>query len=793
MPEIKKLFPLKYSYILAQYYLGYNDVMLHGGRMDKDLILELHTPDGKVKEFELTKKLIIGTAKDADISFLDKGLLDYHCAIKVKNNIIAIHNLAGEGQTAVDKHSLGKGKMYLLSIGDKVKIGDSFLLITQGSVVTQAAKNEMPPLPISDAEDQTNPAVVVTEVPEETVENSDPSGPIHIDDQLDDTNPTLAQYAVKAEFTQENDEFDEEYEEEYDEDEYDEEDLKMLQAIQEGRQPEGSGDKTSIFRKLFFFGKIKESGMVQGEKQLFQRMPYPAPKFTTRILAFITNVAITYAFVFTLFPPLELDSYIIEELKPLLELITPFIDVINITPLVLMVVTFAALEILTNLIFGASIPYFLMGIKSNDNELGRRIKAVIRAIIGLVTFPFIIFDLPALVGKSTFKEVITWSRLGACGNGFIRLFATFFIVIPLAGICLLSPFALDMDNITGMNVTDIVKNKRSKVPNAIKVNGKIHSLGIEIETEISPELNLLPFFTTNKNAIVPSLILMSSKKKAQAYLNKLQIQIDFREMIQKIYSSDPFFKMNYPTLTSWVLSDKDSWSKLNQQLFAKEFAKLTTLSLSLTPPTYNLFVSQTGPFPTPYILYRKKLLSSLGIYTPYTAVTSKSRMNHLIALHPNLIGMVNNSYYIHLESIPPKMFEVKSSKQSATVARLLDRDFLQNSSIIYKQATDIAVPYSSFEVLDAVSSEDILLSDSSGAFKGITEFYSSKIDRTRAEADDYTEKYILKSLRSLTKSLKTKYKGNKLEQLSPLLGDLKRIDATISETPGESAKSEKTE
>src|SRR5690606_37629834 len=53
----------------------------------------------------------------------------------------------------------------------------------------------------------------------------------------------------------------------------------------------------------------------------------------------------------------------------------------------------------------------LMGATTDGSFIMARAKAIIRFFIGIVTFPFLIFDLPALIRKRTFKEVISASAI----------------------------------------------------------------------------------------------------------------------------------------------------------------------------------------------------------------------------------------------------------------------------------------------------------------------------------------------------------------------------------------------
>ena len=63
------------------------------------------------------------------------------------------------------------------------------------------------------------------------------------------------------------------------------------------------------------------------------------------------------------------------------------------------------------MIFSVSLGQLLVGMRVKGKFIFKRLKFPIRALIGVMTAPlFFIFDLPALISKRTFKEVITFSQ-----------------------------------------------------------------------------------------------------------------------------------------------------------------------------------------------------------------------------------------------------------------------------------------------------------------------------------------------------------------------------------------------
>ena len=91
---------------------------------------------------------------------------------------------------------------------------------------------------------------------------------------------------------------------------------------------------------------------------------------------------------------------------------TKYMDYLSNEKYINIVVIFLALELIGCLIFGVNIGQFLIGISTDGSFIVKRIKALVRSIIGLFTTPLLIFDIPALVGNKTLKELISASKIG---------------------------------------------------------------------------------------------------------------------------------------------------------------------------------------------------------------------------------------------------------------------------------------------------------------------------------------------------------------------------------------------
>jgi hypothetical protein len=113
----------------------------------------------------------------------------------------------------------------------------------------------------------------------------------------------------------------------------------------------------------------------------------------------------------------------------------PFVDIL---------VDFAALRFVSTLILGVSFSEFFLGLKSIGNPIWARVGGALRVLIGLITGPFVIFDVPALVSRRTFKEFLTFTHVALRGK--ILFVALVLIYIPAClALFLVSPMFQGFD------------------------------------------------------------------------------------------------------------------------------------------------------------------------------------------------------------------------------------------------------------------------------------------------------------------------------------------------------------
>jgi hypothetical protein len=117
------------------------------------------------------------------------------------------------------------------------------------------------------------------------------------------------------------------------------------------------------------------------------------------------------------------------------ELGSLFSSIPNLGPFIFL---FFTLRLISTLIFGVSVSELGLGVRSYGNSLWKRIGGGLRVILGLITGPFLIFDLPAIYSRRTFKEFMTFTHT-YISSKFIAILGLLLYLPLVVGFLLFSP------------------------------------------------------------------------------------------------------------------------------------------------------------------------------------------------------------------------------------------------------------------------------------------------------------------------------------------------------------------
>jgi hypothetical protein len=502
----------------------------------KRFVLELSNMEG-TPHYNLTHQLTIGS-EVGNIVIADPSVSPRHCTFILQEEVVSVLDHGSVSGTFVNGQNITPGRYIILEESDTVMVGDLEVKIQ--------TKNES----------------VVQEVEEEEVV--------------------------------EEEEIEEEIEEEVEDEEVDEEEVKNI-------------------RKGPY---VKKSDRGKKKKSQTRNSPY-ATNSLIRVIAVVCDILISYC-LFVVFSPFdefqsfvndvpvmlsnlfeinwsglwtvlnEEYSFIGEVLK---DLYSFFSVTFNIGPLILL---FVMVRLVSTLLFGVTISEAMLGVKSHGNLIWKRIGGVFRVIIGIVTGPFIVFDVPAIISRRTFKEFMTFTHT-YLSSKFITILGVLFYVPLIIAVSLISPLlqGLELPEPIAVNSNLSKRVKVAAAPEAPVVEKtKDLSKFINVELEYDPKkMSIIPSFKfrgeKNKLNYRPALIVYEKELQRSVELELFK-SFDLKELLSIGFKGDIFLKEKYPNIDKFLYSQGVGGAAFKKELdakavlqFAGEVVAFTKMALEL--------------------------------------------------------------------------------------------------------------------------------------------------------------------------------------------------------------------
>jgi hypothetical protein len=163
-------------------------------------------------------------------------------------------------------------------------------------------------------------------------------------------------------------------------------------------------------------------------------------------------------------------------------------------PLILL---FFLVRFLSTLVLGVSISELFFGVRSHGNAIWKRFGGAIRVIIGMVTGPLIIFDIPAVISRRTFKEFMTFTHT-YLSSKILTILGILLYLPLLVAMAMLSPLIQGLEIAEPLFVSEQME-KRIKVADpapvegVVKVQDKSQLLPLSIEYDPS-HVSIIPLY-----------------------------------------------------------------------------------------------------------------------------------------------------------------------------------------------------------------------------------------------------------------------------------------------------------
>lgn len=260
-------------------------------------------------------------------------------------------------------------------------------------------------------------------------------------------------------------------------------------------------------------------------------------------------------------------------------------------------ILYFAIEFISTLIFGVTVPQAIFGISSTGKPVAKRIKGLIRVFIGMITFPFVIFDIPALIKKKTLKEVLSGNTLQ-----FSFKPLKFIGIIPITLIILL-PLEIPFIQHDGINAKKYPEKTISMTGDIAKVY-TLPFLGLQVLAELD-EYEIFPRIGRSKQTPI-GLDFYKKNSLLRAGIRK-EKEINALEIINTFEQGNFFFSLCNPTLNDSLENETAI------QGSDKELEEILLRSFNITPETLPAVLISQGPELKKLYEFKENFKSAVGI------------------------------------------------------------------------------------------------------------------------------------------------------------------------------------
>lgn len=568
---------------------------LGGQRWVKSYDVVLANMEGS-PSYPLSHQLSIGS-EIGNIIINDPSVSPRHASILLQEEVISIIDHASVAGTFVNGTKIPAGKFIILEDTDTIRVGDLEVKLTaRTSAIEDAGLNP----------------------------------PGH--DDLDE------------EASEEDEEVPEEESEEAAEAEEEEE-------VEEDVIPD---DGKTITKSRVYMGNPKaqalgvKAGAAKKKRKISFSLPsYDASNSIIRVMALSADLLLSYV-ILVVFIPFDDFRNFLDSIPALIEetidfrwvniwhLVTEeagpqvtdflkevFVILNDIVPVLHLVLIFFIVRLITTAILGVSISEFMFGIRGNFNGIWARIGGILRVVIGMITWPFLIFDLPSVASKRTFKEFITFTNTYVASR--VTLFFGIVFYSPLLVVLLLlSPMFVGLELVEPITINTAVSQRvkpkppeGADVPVIQKLSEGSRFLGVSLSYDPS-QVSLIPSFEfkgdKSKLNMKANLEIFHREGERNVTLELFKT-FDMKELLMVGLRGNYFLHNEYQTLYNYAFSAENTnrffkvpENPKQEEMFGNQVVNFTEMTFGLGIETLPDFVMAKTPLIKSVVDYRTTLL-----------------------------------------------------------------------------------------------------------------------------------------------------------------------------------------
>jgi len=603
--------------------------------------------------YELTESHIIGSV-EGDILIEDKNVSAKHLEIHVTDGVVTITDLSSEAGTSVNKKAINPGKKVILRDGDDIRLGKLKL-------VFEEVDEEVPDLD-AQADMQETTLAQTTENPADDLTDTPPDEKNEEKNEEEHEEITEEQVAQTPQEAPSGEDPDDQLKEVVEEEAS--EGLKVATSIiKSGPVKEESAKEKTFKLQLYDYNESQEDVEAQNNskkdiksinlrKQKTDKIKTkkavagPSANAFFRLLALVTDI-IFFALIIENIPQktmllIEIDKgikFVLDKLVPLFKThALKYVDlayakvpalvkiqetIVNayqeehflyIQYLILLI----GFQLVCTFLFGVSLGQFLFGIKAKGNFVLKRILGVFRVILNYLLLPFfVLFELPTLFSKRSFKEILSFTQLEMVSK--LRVFLTLFLIFPLMGLgFIVAPL---LENFTVPKAIIVESQDELKLE---KVSTKFthYSQALKLTVDRSNTLSLLPKLKVvqvdGKKSVQMGFVgIIKENDKVESVEILRDVKLNLSKFFLNYTKLNPFVYLKYKTLLDVVhdaSNDNPNFKSKSfpNQAFATELIGVLkgAFSFSIDDPSQSIeFLKAHGPFFIAHMDVRNNLLN----------------------------------------------------------------------------------------------------------------------------------------------------------------------------------------
>ena len=532
--------------------------------------------------------------------------------------------------------------------------------------------------------------------------------------------------------------------------------------------------------------------------QLFSKEPSADDKQATnslvRVLAVLTDLIFSYSLLvifmpyddvrefFQFIPNLLLDTFEVnwagmwEAIKADYEFVGVMVeDAINffsstfhVGPLLLM---FILNRLLFTLLLGVSLSEFMFGVKARGNGVWIRVGGVLRVLVGVITGPFILFDIPAIVSRRTFKELLTFTHTYVSSK-FITILGILLFFPMMIALALLSPLIQGFEPPSPIIVNDKIEH-RMKVKRSETTTG--NEASAPLINDQSSYYGMKVTYDPKEFSIFPGFKFSGAQSKLR-YQTKLQFydkelkrsvsievfkNFDLKALLGIGIRNNPFLYEKYPEIYNFTYSAGDSsifkgkTDLRSQMAFGQEIIQLTKTSFELSLENALDVMQETTPLIKGLVDYKASFLSLLE-YKNFDQI-GFIKIGNILFLKISFVEQRPFDLIIPLRKTAGQIFKITFDKREAQkdLSSKFYKYHLENSDWIADMMKPDSEVMTSMQALDLLSESDLKEKLSIDQAQALYAYYFETSARVLSQ-NDQTELNLWKeSANSFTKIIQS--------------------------------------